>query len=218
VDHDDDADARHGDNTHNIVPFKPRNPAVVTLSDLASLAKAARSAPPPPRVRKALSAFPKGQPVWALHTFKRHRLRLPYGRWITDDGTRVLYNRKYQPLLIWQPGTDKAERCDPHWVTGIAAQDWFYIDASVVNVSDGSLAVIGRSDLYRALESLIDTWIRGDRATADAVEAWLLGKREQYLKLVEQKKAEIARRGAETKRMREEYELLVRARPSAKPE
>jgi hypothetical protein len=51
------------------------------------------------------------------------------------------------------------------------AEGWFYIDASVVNVRAGSLAVIGRSELYHALKILMDAWDRGDRAAADALEA-----------------------------------------------
>jgi hypothetical protein len=218
VDHDDDADARQGDNTCNILPFKPRKAAAVMPQG-----NAAKSTQAPFSVRKVLSAFPKGksrssgkakrafpkgEPV-SLEKFARHKLRLPYGRWITDDGTKVLYNRKYQPLLVWRPGADKAERCDPHWVSGIMAEGWFYIDASVVNVRAGSLAVIGRSELYHALKILMDAWDRGDRAAADALEAWLLGKREQYLKLVEQRKAERVRRRAE-------YEWLVGTRFPAK--
>jgi hypothetical protein len=212
MDHVDHDDAATGDNTRNILLFKPRLTAVARLSDLVNLAKAARSAPPPLQVQEALSAFPKGNPV-SLEKFRRHRLRLPYGRWTTGDGTKVLFNRRYEPVLVWRPGANKAERCGPHWVDDIVMESWFYIDAGVVDVGNGSLAVIGRSDLYRALESLIDTWIRGDRAAADALEAWLLGKRDQYRNLVARKKARLALRKAEFKRLREEYEAQTPANP-----
>jgi hypothetical protein len=105
--------------------------------------------------------------------FCRHRLRLPYGRWITERGTEVLYNRRYEPIFIWRAGAAQPERCDPHHVHGIVKEGWFY--------SDGSTHVIGRAMLWHALEAMLAAWERGDRAAADALEKWLLSRHKKYL-------------------------------------
>jgi hypothetical protein len=49
---------------------------------------------------------------------------LPYGRWTCRDGTRVLFNRTYEPLWTKPPGLP-AERCTPHWVADIEREEFF---------------------------------------------------------------------------------------------
>jgi hypothetical protein len=186
---------RQGAEASNVVPFKHPNGLVVKgrpkpwpgprpklVLDSAKLVR------PLPKVQQALSTFPKGPSV-SREKFIRQKLRLPYGRWITEDGTEVLYNRKYQPLFVWRAGTDKPERCDPHWIDGIVDEGWFY--------SDASANVIDRSKLYHALETLLDAWERGDRAAADVLEEWLLSKHLTYLELTQAYQEAIAQRRAE---------------------
>jgi hypothetical protein len=132
---------------------------------------AAKLVRPPRKVQQALSNFPKGRPV-SIDEFIRQKLRLPYGRWITDDGADVLFNREYEMLFIWPTGAEKPERCDPNWGDVTVQEGRFY--------SDDSAPVIGTSKLHHALETLLDAGERGDRAAADVLEEWLLGKHLSY--------------------------------------
>jgi hypothetical protein len=168
-------DTRRGAGASNIIPF--RRPA-------ASIVKPYRLPPkpvlwldevqlvrPPPKVRQALAAVPKVKSVPYTRLF-RHRLRLPYGRWVTKDKTTVLFNRRYEPIFIWRAGADRPERCDPHWIHEIVKEGWFF--------SDGSTHVIGRAALWHALEAMLAAWERGDRAAAAALERWLLSRHAKF--------------------------------------
>jgi hypothetical protein len=149
----------------------------------------AKSEQPPPKVQQALSSFPKGEPV-SLDEFLRQSRNLPYGRWITDDGTQVLYNGKYE-LLVWPADAERPEhRDDFHWAAHCGAgrlkDGRFY--------SDGSVYDLGTSELHHALEALLDAWQRGDRATADVLAAWLLGRHRAYRQLIRAYEKELAQR------------------------
>jgi hypothetical protein len=138
-----------------------------------------------------LSATPHDSPV-SRDEFIRLKLHLPYGRWITKDGTRVLYNRKYQPLWVWSPD-ETPYLCKPHWVDDIVEEVWFY--------SDGSADRVGRSKLVHTLDAVIHAWERADRADADLLEEWLLGKHKTYLELARAYREDLAQ-------YREERDLL----------
>ena len=148
----------------------------------------ARLIRPPPKVEYALETVIKPGSV-PYERFIRHRLRLPYGRWITKDETKVLYNRKYQPLFVWRSGAERPERCDPHHVANIVEEAWFYSDTSPND--------IGRSPLWHALETVLDAWERGDRAAAEVLEEWVLGKHRVYLELSRAYREDLARWRAE---------------------
>jgi hypothetical protein len=170
-----------GTEAGTVMPIKPPPaPIVKPRSELhprrapKPCLDAAKWTRPPPRVQQALAAVPKAHAV-SFARLWRHRLRLPYGRWITADRAAVLYNRKYQPIFIWRAGAERPERCDPYWVNDIASEGWFF--------SDGSAGRLGRTALFHALEALLAAWERGDRAAADAVGTWLLDKHLVYLKL-----------------------------------
>jgi hypothetical protein len=175
----DNTGTRREAEASNIIPFRhpnglvvkqwrapPLRPKPVLCLDAAKLTQL------PAQVKQAFDAVPAPKSSVSYKRFCLHQLRLPYGRWITEDRTEVLYNRRYQPLFVWGAGADKPERCDPHWVTDIVEEGWFY--------SDGSSRVIGRTKLWHALEAVLDAWERGDRAAADVLEKWLLGKHLAY--------------------------------------
>jgi hypothetical protein len=171
-------DTPSGGRASNVIPFKhpgapivkPRRLLVLRPIPVLCLDPAKLTRPPAP-VRQALAAVPKVKSVPYMRLF-RHRLRLPYGRWVTKDRKKVLYNRRYEPIFIWRAGADRPERCDPHRVHDIVKEGWFF--------SDGSTHVIGRAALWHALEAMLAAWERGDRAAANALEKWLLSRHAKY--------------------------------------
>ena len=191
---------RRGAEASNVIPFRhpngvvvkrwrapPLRPKPVLCLDAAKLTRL------PAQVKQALDAVPAPKSSVSYKRFYLHQLRLPYGRWITEDGTEVLYNRRYQPLFVWRAGADKPERCDPHWIDGIMDEAWFY--------SDGGSRVLGRTKLWHALKAVLDAWERGDRAAADVLEKWLLDKHRAYGELTRAYSEDVTRR-------REEREFL----------
>ena len=49
---------------------------------------------------------------------------LPYGRYRTRDGRRVIFNRDYQP--IFEEFEDRVEFRSPHFVAGVVTKDFFW--------------------------------------------------------------------------------------------
>ena len=189
-------DTRQGAGASNVIPFrhpnapivKPRRPLVMRPKPVLCL-DPAKLRRPPPKVSQALRAVPKTKGV-TYDRLCRHRLRLPYGRRITKDGTRVLFNHRYDPMLVWRPGADKPERYDPDHGYGLGVEEGLFFS---LNSSD----VIGRTKLWHALETILDAWERGDRAAAEVLEEWLLGKHKVYLELIREFREDTAQWRAE---------------------
>ncbi len=56
------------------------------------------------------------------------RLSLPYGRYLTRDGSSVLFNRDYEPLVRMDSNGGR-ELCNPEeWVENLIGQEYFYQD------------------------------------------------------------------------------------------
>jgi hypothetical protein len=55
------------------------------------------------------------------------RAELPYGVWECDDGTRYLFNRKYEPIWRRTPAGVVSAVVGKFWVHW-AKQEWFYND------------------------------------------------------------------------------------------
>jgi hypothetical protein len=184
----------------NVLPFKHPGAPIGTHRQVPKLRPKpelrlgpARLIRPPPKVEYALEAVIRPGSV-PYERFVRHRLRLPYGRRVTEGGTKVLFNRKYDPLFIWRAGAERPERCDPDRGYGLGVEEGlFYSDASPND--------IGRAPLWHALEAVLDAWERGDRADADVLEEWVLGKHRVYLELSRAYREDLTR-------WREERDLL----------
>lgn len=56
------------------------------------------------------------------------RLGLPYGIWTTKEGTKVLFNRKYQPIWVKYPSGQIAKPDPNWWVRDIVTQEYYYDD------------------------------------------------------------------------------------------
>ena len=165
-------------------------------------AKLSRS---PRKVQQALLSFPKGRPV-SDDEFNRQKLRLPYCQWPTDNGGQVLFNRNYDSLFIWPAGAERPERCDPDSGDARVQEGRFY--------SDDSSYYISTSDLHHALEALLDAWKRGDRATADVLAEWLLGKHKTYLQITRAYREDLVQWRAEGELLQD---ILDGPRRPAKP-
>jgi hypothetical protein len=140
----------------------------------------------PPEVHRALVTYPMGPPLSALtiEAYLNYWVRLPYGRSVAPDGTKTLLNANKRPMLVWRPGAQKPERCYPpparrdiDPAAGGAIVDYFYEDTAV--------GWIGREALRHAVATLAVAWERGDRATADVLEEWLVAKRKTYLRITQ---------------------------------
>jgi hypothetical protein len=190
----------------NVIPFRHPNGLVVKAQpepwpgpEPKLVLDEAKLLWPPPEVHQALSAFPKRGTV-TIDEFVRQERRLPYGLRITEDGTKFLVNRKRRPLFAWRVRTERPERCDPHWIDDIVWEGWFY--------SDDSAPVIGTSELYHALETLLDAWERGDRDAADVLGEWLRDKHLTYLELTRAYHEKLERR-REVREFLEDFENMM---------
>jgi hypothetical protein len=208
----DNTDTRQGAGASTVISFRhPNAPAVKPRQVLQLRPKPvlcldpAKLRQPLPQVSQVLRTVARPGSVPYMR-FVCHRLRLPYGRWVTEDGTKVLYNRRYEPLFIWPAGADKPERCKPHHVHGIVEEGWFY--------SDVSSEIIGRAKLWHALETMLDAWERDDRAAAGVLEEWLLGKHLVYLELTRAHREDLAQWRAERDLL---DDILYGPRSPAKP-
>jgi hypothetical protein len=207
---------RQGARTSRVIPFRHPNGLVVKQWRAPPLRPkpvlcldAAKLTGLPAQVKQALDAVPAPKSSVSFKRFYLHQLRLPYGRWITEDRTEILYNRRYQPLFVWRAGADKPERCDPHWIDGIAKEGWFY--------SDGSSRVIGRTKLWHALNAVLDAWERGDRAAAGVLEKWLLSKHLAYGELTRAYSEDVAQRRKEREFLEDFENMMNTPAKSAKP-
>jgi hypothetical protein len=161
---------------------------------------AARLTDPPSEVQQALEAHPMGVPV-TLENYKVQGLRLPRGRWLAQDGTIILVNRKKSLLSVWRPDAEKPDRFDSCEGLTVVGKSYFYDDGA----DDCAIRNIGWVTLWHALDTLNNAWERGDRATAAALEEWLIHKnqivetvRREFLERVEElrpavRKAQAAR-------------------------
>jgi hypothetical protein len=178
-----------------VVPIKPPlAPIVNSQSEPTFCMAAARLTDPPPEVYRALVAHPLGPPI-TYANYESYELRFPHGRGVAKDGTIVLFNRREHPLLIWPLGAEKPERCDSRRIPALMRRDYFYINCAISDM--------GRVTLWHALDTLLNAWLRGDRATAAALERWLVGKFRIYQKLVQERKEileELRRAKAEAER------------------
>jgi hypothetical protein len=189
-------DTRRGAGASNIIPFKrPAAPIVTPRRGLQLRPKPvlcldpAKLRRPLAKVGRALRAVPRT--TWVTYDrLCRHRLRLPGGRRITENGTRVLLNHKYDPLFVWRPGAERPERYGPGLSYGLGVEEGLFFSLA-------SSDVIGRTKLWHALETILDAWERGDRAAAAAVEKWLIDKHRVYLELNRAYREDLAQYRAE---------------------
>jgi hypothetical protein len=185
----DNTDTRQGAGASNVLPFRRPNAPVVTPRRELRLRPeptlcldAAMLTPPPLGVQQALATHPMEPPLSSLNpeAHSDYERRYPHGLWTTGGGTKILFNRKKQPLFIWRLCARKPERYSPalhntaHWRPGIASADRFYRDVEA----------IGREALWHAVATLAAAWERGDIRTANVLEAWLVYKHKTYLQIM----------------------------------
>ena len=63
-------------------------------------------------------------------TFEDWHHMVPYGRWITNDGREVLFNRSYWPILERRPGAPAKAARPSEWVEDIVQSEYFFDDWS----------------------------------------------------------------------------------------
>jgi hypothetical protein len=193
-----------GTEAGNVAPIRPPPaPVVKPQREPSCDMAAAKLTDPPPEVYRALVAHPLNPPepyeayerYGPYGSYGSYKLRFPYGRGLTKDGAIVLFNSKEHPLFIWQPGAEKPERCDSRQVPALVAREYFCTNCAIPNM--------GRVTLWHALDTLLNAWLRGDRATAAVLERWLVGKFRIYQKVVQERKEildELSRAKAEAER------------------
>jgi hypothetical protein len=168
---------------------------------------------PPLGVQQALATHPRDPLLSSLtpEAYADYERRYPHGLWTTGGGTKILFNRKKQPLFIWRLCAREPERYSParhntaHWRPGIASADRFYRDVEA----------IGREALWHAVATLAAAWERGDIRTATVLEEWLVGKHKTYLKLTRAYREDLARWRAERDLLEEIlYGLSSPAKPA----
>lgn len=86
------------------------------------------------------------------------RLTLPYGMWTTEQGTKVLFNRNYQPIWVMQPSGEVTEANRDWWVPDIVTQEWYYND-DCPPYGDGRKTET-KNSLKRIVEALNDFGVK----------------------------------------------------------
>lgn len=56
--------------------------------------------------------------------------KLAYGKWYTEDGREVYFNRRYKPIWIVFPDGDEGPPFDKDERFKILSQEWFYNDST----------------------------------------------------------------------------------------
>jgi len=59
-----------------------------------------------------------------------YRTEYPYGKWITEDGDKVLFNRNYQPIWKREPEGKTVAASRNWWVPNIASQEFYYNESN----------------------------------------------------------------------------------------
>ena len=96
-----------------------------------------------------------------MNDFAPSRLWLPYGYWLLEDGSEVIFSRDYLPL--WRIVGDAVERVDPWWWIGGIQQEAHFITLSgTVSWSHGPARAL-------ALQHLVRRRIRGLPRLLDAM-------------------------------------------------
>ena len=80
------------------------------------------------------------------------RSTLPYGVWVTQQGTEILFNRNYQPMWVKNPSGQITEADPNWWVPNIVKQEWYY-DDNCPPYGDGRKAET-KNSLKRVVEAL----------------------------------------------------------------
>ena len=80
-----------------------------------------------------------------------YRVTLPYGKWTTEDGTEVLFNRKYQPIWVRHTNKKADIAALDWWVPGIVKQEFYYDES---NPPYGRRLKRTRDSLARCLAAL----------------------------------------------------------------
>jgi hypothetical protein len=62
--------------------------------------------------------------------WKKRQLLLPYGKWTCEDGSEVLFNRKYEPIFCRRPNGTITEDDRERWVDGWTDEAHFYNDGT----------------------------------------------------------------------------------------
>jgi hypothetical protein len=91
---------------------------------------------------------------------ERRERELPYGRWVTADGTEYLFNRRYRPIWERGPGWPWAHRADPMtWVDWVD-QAWFFFDGNAPwaggNPPQRKAAKVSLAICEKALEDFVN--------------------------------------------------------------
>ena len=215
---DMDNDTRREAEASRVIPFRHPNSWVVKAQpepwpgpEPELVLDSAKLLLPPPEVQRALSAFPKRGTV-TIDDFVQQERRLPYGLQVTEDGTKILFDRKRQPIFVWRPGAKRPGRPGRRPIDAVEWEGLFYSDGA-----DGSVHTLGTSELHHALEALLDAWERGDRAAAGVLWNWLLGKHRRYQDLTRAYHEKLERR-REVREFIEDFEnMMSKPAKSAKP-
>lgn len=80
------------------------------------------------------------------------RAVFPYGKWVTEDGTEILFNRNYQPIWM-KRSSGEVTKADPNWwVPNILTQEWYY-DETCPPYGDGRKTMT-KNSLQRVIDAL----------------------------------------------------------------
>ena len=91
---------------------------------------------------------------------------LPYGMFITADGTEILFDRHYSPMYARDADGDNARRAKKGFVKNVVKQVWFYNDKHSLMNSDKALSRSEKALIAFVIGEAVNDYVINEKEAA----------------------------------------------------